>query len=72
LALTPDMHWAMDQSLIAQDADFRWRVSRQLDRRIPDYRVLTELEGKSLFLPHEPRLYPKRVAIEWRLAQLDR
>jgi putative restriction endonuclease len=70
LALTPDMHWAMDKYLIAPDASFRWRVSRNLDGRIPDYRLLTELEGKPLFLPREARMYPKREAIEWRLAQL--
>jgi len=72
LALTPDMHWAMDRWLIAPDTDFRWRVSRRLDSRIPDCRVLTDLEGKPLFLPREPRMYPKREAIEWRLEQLDR
>ena len=72
LALTPDMHWAMDRWLIAPDADFRWRVSSRLDRRIPDCRVLTDLEGKPLFLPREPRMYPKREVIEWRLAQMDR
>jgi len=72
LALTPDMHWAMDRYLIAPDTNFRWRVSSRLDRRIPDYRVLTDLEGKPLFLPKEPRMYPKREVIEWRLAQIDR
>ena len=72
LAQTPDMHWAMDRYLIAPDTDFRWRVSSRLDRRIPDCRVLTDLEGKPLFLPREPRMYPKREVIEWRLAQLDR
>lgn len=72
LALTPDMHWAMDRYLIAPDTDFRWRVSSRLDRRIPDYRGLTELEGKPLFLPREARMYPKREALEWRLAQLAR
>ena len=71
LALTPDMHWALDRHLIAPDTDFRWRVSRALDRRIPDYQVLTELEGKPLFLPREARMYPKREAIEWRLTMLD-
>ena len=71
LALTPDMHWALDRHLIAPDTDFRWRVSRALDRRIPDYQVLTELEGKPLFLPREAHMYPKREAIEWRLAMLD-
>ena len=72
LALTPDMHWALDRHLIAPDTDFRWRVSSSLDRRILDYRVLTELEGKPLFLPREARMYPKREAIEWRLAMLLR
>lgn len=72
LALTPDMHWALDRHLIAPDTDFRWRVSSSLDRRIPDYRVLTELEGKPLFLPREARMYPKQAAIEWRMAMLLR
>ena len=57
---------------IAPHSDFRWRVSRALDRRIPDYQVLTELEGKPLFLPREAHMYPKREAIEWRLAMLHR
>ncbi|HAF54197.1 MAG TPA: hypothetical protein DCL01_02985 [Thauera sp.] len=70
LALTPDMHWALDRNLIAPDTDFRWRVSPSLDRRIPDCRVLTELEGKPLFLPREARMYPKRAVIEWRLSRL--
>lgn len=70
LALTPDMHWALDLHLIAPDTDFRWRVSPTLDQRIPDYRALTELEGKPLFLPREARLYPKRDAIAWRLSRL--
>jgi putative restriction endonuclease len=70
LALTPDMHWAFDRYLIAPDTEFRWRVSSALDRRIPDYRTLTELDGKPLFLPREARMYPKREAIEWRMARL--
>lgn len=70
LALTPDMHWALDRSLIAPDTDYRWRVSPALDRRIPDHRVLTALEGKPLFLPREARMYPRREVIEWRLSRL--
>jgi putative restriction endonuclease len=70
LALTPDMHWAFDRNLITPDTEYRWRVSRALDLRIPDHRVLTELEGKPLFLPREARSYPKREAIEWRLSRL--
>lgn len=72
LALTPDMHWAFDRNLIAPDTEYRWRVSRALDVRIPDHRVLTELEGKPLFLPMEARSYPKREAIEWRMSRLGR
>jgi putative restriction endonuclease len=70
LALTPDMHWALDRFLIAPDTAYRWRVSPALDRRIPDHRVLTELEGKPLFLPREARMYPRREVIEWRLSRL--
>lgn len=70
LALTPDMHWALDRYLIAPDTRFRWRVSPALDRRVPDYGRLAELDGKPLFLPSEPRMYPKREAIEWRLSRL--
>ena len=70
LALTPNMHWALDRYLIAPDTRFRWRVSAALDRRIPDHRALTQLEGKPLFLPNEARMYPKREAIEWRLSRL--
>ena len=70
LALTPDMHWAFDRNLIAPDTEFRWRVSSVLDRRIPDHRGLVELDGKPMFLPSEPRMYPKRESIEWRLARL--
>ena len=65
-------HGLRGQVVIAPDTDFRWRVSSSLDRRIPDYRVLTELEGKPLFLPREARMYPKQAAIEWRLAMLLR
>jgi len=72
VALTPDLHWAMDRNLIAPDTDFRWRVSPVLDRRIADQRFLTELEGRPLILPREARMYPRRDAIEWRLAQLLR
>ncbi|NHA14138.1 HNH endonuclease [Thioalkalivibrio sp. XN279] len=70
LALTPDMHWAMDQSLIAPGTDFRWRVSPRLDERIPDHQVFTRLAGKPLILPSEARMYPRRDALEWRLKAL--
>jgi putative restriction endonuclease len=70
LALTPDMHWAMDRNLIAPGSDYRWHVSKQLDGRIPDYKMLTELDGKSLFLPREQRMYPRLDVLEWRARNL--
>ncbi len=70
IALTPNMHWAFDHNLIAPSPDFCWRVSDQLDARIPDCRELRDLDGKRLFLPSEPRLYPKREVLEWRVARL--
>lgn len=71
LALTPDMHWAMDQDLIAPGPDFKWHVSPRLDPRVPDYKVLLDLNRQRVFLPNEARMYPKREALEWRLARLD-
>jgi putative restriction endonuclease len=70
LALSPNMHWAMDRDLIAPGSDFKWHVSRALDRRIPDNKMLIELEGQPLFLPREFRMYPKREALEWRESRL--
>lgn len=72
LALTPDMHWAMDNFLIAPGPDYRWHVSKtRLDSRIPDHQVLTTLEGKALLLPNEPRMYPRKDSLEWRLSRLE-
>jgi putative restriction endonuclease len=67
LALTPDMHWAMDQYLIAPDTNYRWQVSSRLDTRIPDHQVFSSLAGKPLILPKEARWYPRRDALEWRV-----
>ncbi|MBU1691657.1 MAG: HNH endonuclease [Gammaproteobacteria bacterium] len=71
LALTPDMHWAMDAYLIAPGPDYKWHVSKQLDSRIPDHRMLTELSGKPLFLPRESRMYPRQDVLEWRASNLS-
>lgn len=70
LALTPNMHWAMDVALIAPGPDYTWHVSKTLDSRIPDHRILTELEGKPLFLPREQRMYPLQDVLAWRLENL--
>lgn len=72
LALTPDMHWAMDRFLIAPGPDLRWHVSASLDDRVPDFARLVALQGRSLFLPMEKRLVPKQDALAWRLERLRR
>lgn len=72
LALTPDMHWAMDQGLIAPGPDLRWHVHRRLDRRLDGLRRFIELEGQTVLPPRETRHTPKREALEWRLAELRR
>lgn len=71
LALTPDMHWAMDSFLIAPKPDHKWHVTSQRESRIPDHKVITDLDGKDLFLPREQRMYPRRDVLEWRLSQLN-
>lgn len=72
LALTPDMHWAMDAYLIAPGPDYKWHVSKSLDDRIPDHRQITDLDHKAIFLPKEQRLWPKQEVLEWRHSQLNR
>lgn len=70
LALSPNMHWAMDRNLIAPGPDLKWYVSSMLDSRVPDFADLLALHGKPLFLPAEARMTPKREVLEWRLARL--
>jgi len=70
LALTPNMHWALDHNLIAPGPDLKWHLSPTIDDRIPDYAMLVSLKGKSLFLPGEARMSPKREVLEWRFERL--
>lgn len=72
LALTPNIHWAMDKNLIAPGPDKLWHVSRVLDRRIPDFQILTSLDGMPLLLPKELRFTPKEEVLAWRLDRLRR
>jgi putative restriction endonuclease len=72
LALTPDMHWAMDRFLIAPGPDLRWHVSEALDDRVPDYDRFAALRGRGLLLPPEKRYAPKETALAWRLERLRR
>lgn len=70
LALTPNIHWAMDRNLIAPGPDRVWHVSKVLDKRIPDFQMLTSLDGMPLFLPSELRFSPKEDSLVWRLERL--
>lgn len=70
LALSPNMHWAMDRNLIAPGPDLKWHVSSMLDSRVPDFASLLALNDKPLFPPSEARMAPKREVLEWRLARL--
>ena len=70
IALTPNMHWALDKYLIAPTPDFTWKVSQQLDDRVPDFNDLVRLSGKKLFLPTDKTLWPDREGLEWRVQSL--
>ena len=70
LALTPNMHWAMDKNLISPGPDLRWHVSSAVDARVPDFAMLSELGGKTIFLPVDGMMTPKREVLEWRLERL--
>lgn len=70
LALTPDMHWAMDRNLIAPGPDLNWHVSRVLDDRLPDLQRLVTLNGRPLLLPTQRALWPRAEALAWRVERL--
>ncbi|MCE0732705.1 HNH endonuclease [Halomonas sp. G15] len=72
VALTPNLHWAMDNHLIAPGPDHRWHVSPTVDALVPDSRWLCELDEQPLVLPRDPRWQPDREALAWRLAHLQR
>lgn len=70
MALTPTFHRALDNQLIAPGPDMKWHVSPVLDHRIADYRVILELEGQPVLLPHKERYRPSPEALRWRLERL--
>lgn len=70
LALTPDMHWAMDKHVIAPGPDYKWHVSRQVDRRLPENALLAQLHGTDLILPREKHFWPKQHYLAWRQRHL--
>lgn len=66
IALTPDMHWAMDNYLIAPWPDFKWHVHPRIDERVPDFARFVRLAGKPILPPTEKRMWPKLESLEWR------
>ncbi|QTF92607.1 HNH endonuclease [Halomonas sp. BM-2019] len=72
LALTPNLHWAMDNHLIAPGPDHRWHLSPTVDALVPDNRWLCELDGQPLVLPRDPQWHPAKEALAWRLDRLQR
>ncbi|MCG6659522.1 hypothetical protein HOP52_17355 [Halomonas campisalis] len=72
LALTPNLHWAMDNHLIAPGPDQRWHVSAAVDPLVVDNRWLCELDQQPLVLPRDPRWQPDPDALAWRLDHLQR
>ena len=70
MALTPDMHWALDNFLIAPGPDLKWHVHQALDDRIPDFRRLLSLGGRPVLPPRERRFTPRQDVLAWRLERL--
>lgn len=63
LALTPDMHWAMDRNLIASGPDLNWHVSQVLDDRLLHLQRLLRLEGRPLLHPGQRAMFPRADAL---------
>lgn len=70
LALTPNMHWAMDRNLVAPGPDYRWHVSPLIDSRITDFQPLLAIQGMEVLKPKDRRMWPKQEALTWRLDRL--
>ena len=71
LALTPNLHWAMDNHLIAPGPDQRWHVSPAVDTLVSDNRWLCDIGGTPLVLPKDPQWHPCPDALARRLDHLQ-
>ena len=59
IALCKNHHWAMDRNLIGPGTDRRWHVTSSLDDRLEGQRDLIMLNGRSILLPHDPRIFQR-------------
>lgn len=72
LALTPDLHWAMDSNLIAPGPDRNWHVSPRVDALMEDNQWLWQLDKQPLVLPRDERFHPHEEGLAWRMNHLQR
>jgi predicted restriction endonuclease len=72
LALTPDLHWAMDNRLIAPGPDRVWHVSLMVDALVEDNQWLWRLDQQPLMLPREERWHPHTEGLALRMKRLRR
>ncbi|HSP58616.1 MAG TPA: HNH endonuclease [Halomonas sp.] len=72
LALTPDLHWAMDNHLIAPGTDWNWHVSPKVDALMEDNQWLRRLDKQPLVLPRDERFHPHEESLAWRMDHLQR
>ena len=70
IALTPTFHRALDRHLIAPGPNMKWRISKGIDRRIPDNRLFTDLEGQPVIFEGKRQFHPAPDALRWRADHL--
>lgn len=77
MALCKNHHWLMDCRMIAPGPargdrydDLRWHVRKDLDERIEGQREVLRLRNKTVILPGDGRLRPKREAVDRRMELL--
>lgn len=71
LALTPDLHWAMDNHLIAPGPDRAWHISPMVDALVEDNQWLWRLDRQPLVLPRDERFHPHAEGLAWRMDNLQ-
>ncbi|WP_244895612.1 HNH endonuclease [Nonlabens tegetincola] len=64
ISLSPNIHRAFDRGLITINQDYIIRVSPSINKSSSTSEI-TELDGKSIILPQDPRHYPSLEALEW-------
>ena len=71
MALTPNIHRAMDRHLITPGPDRKWHVSEYLGKETNDIRELQQLDGKEILSTKDGIDKPSEEALEWRLEEFQ-